>query len=365
MPPNNWISFIAISLSIIIAIIIVVLFTFAGPTLQMMMFVFACVVILGLVLIVFQQKLRSKHLTVNEVNILLVDDSRANRRIVIEILSSLSLNIVEAENGEQAIDLYEKKPFTLILMDIEMQEKSGLDVVKYIRALETDSKKRLPIIAVSAHSSNEKRLEALTVGFDEYLTKPLDSEKLLTTLDRWLTNQSVLKKKNRPTSNFSDVTLDNHILDSTNNDNEKNLPLANPSTNAALEFIKDNSTDDSGTIKKVVDVKQSLIFSRNNYDLAKELLSMLIALIKEDRIKIEALFNDNKWQELGSLVHKINGGSCYCGVPELQRQTQLLDRALEQNKIKHAKNHFSGFLRSLDELIEWDEEHDIDIIFDR
>ncbi|MFT6386645.1 MAG: two-component system sensor histidine kinase BarA [Cellvibrionaceae bacterium] len=367
MLPNKWIPTSVISLAIIIALAVVALFAFAGATLKIIMFICSCIVIIGLLLVIFQRYLRSKDLTKpaqNGVAILLVDDSKANRRIVIEILRFLSLTIVEAENGEEAVDYYHKQPFALILMDIEMEKMSGLEAVKKIRDLETDSKKRLPIIAISAHSSNEKRLEALTVGFDEYLTKPLDNEELLNTLDRWLTNQSVIKEKNRRISNFSSLTHDNHLDESTSDSNKKNIKYANTPTNAALEFIKEKSTDDSGTINKVVDVKQSLIFSRNNYDLAKEMLRMLIALIQEERHQIEILFNNNQWKKLGSLVHKINGGSCYCGVPELQRQAKILDNVLEKNQIDNAKNQFSAFIRSIDELIKWAEEHDIDIIFD-
>jgi len=353
MHSKKWILGLAISITVFTIVIF-----YAGNLLtKTLLFISACIAINGLIFILLKRSFFTpipKKVQVNKVNILLVDDSKASRRITIEILNPFGFTIVEADNGSQAVNLYQKQPFTLILMDLEMNEVSGIDVVKKIRQLE-NKEKRLPIIAISAHSSEEKKLEALVAGFDEYLTKPLDGEALIQTLNRWL--EKDIKKNKKPGNNKKQkLTEGQHKINIDDESTKK-------TEDATLEFIKEKSTDDSGTIKKIVDVKQSLVFSRNNYDLAKDMLTLLIELVIEERKKIDILFNEEKWSELGAIAHKINGGSCYCGVPELQKQTQIIDSAIEKNKLDIVKEHFPYFIRSIDELIHWDQEHDLDIIF--
>jgi len=353
MLSRKWI----LSITVSISVIAIVVFYSASLLTQTLLFVGACIALNGLIFILFNKNSRTflpKESQSNKVNILLVDDSKASRRITIEILNPFKLNIVEAENGSQAIELYQKQPFSLILMDLEMNDVNGIDVVKKIR-LSEDKEKRLPIIAISAHSSDEKKLEALVAGFDEYLSKPLMGKDLIQTLNRWL-NKAIAKKEKTAYTHKNVAFEDKHPT-------ETETSISQRQEDVTLEFLKEKSTDNSGTIKKIVDVKQSLVFSRNNHDLAKDMLSLLIELIVEERKNIENLFQEQKWKELGAIVHKINGGSCYCGVPELQKQTQKIDSAIDNNKIDIVEECFPCFIKSIDELIHWNDEHELDIIF--
>lgn len=354
---KKWTLAIIILFALAMAAIAAIFFLAADQRLQTVMFIASYLVIIGLSVFIAGQRFnKTNEAKPHSTNILLVDDSKANRRIAMELLSPLSLNIIEASNGQKAIDLYQKTSFTLILMDIEMQELNGLDVTRKIRKLESGAK-RTPIVAISAHSSNEKKLEALTAGYDEYLSKPLDSEQLLTTLNRWLINSPAAKPHASNSAKHSSLKHETSF-------EERGFKPVSHLSKATLEFIQEKSVDDSGTIKKVVDVKQSLKFSRNNYGLAKDMLSMLIEMVQQERNQAELLYKEKKWGKLGDLVHKINGGSCYCGVPELQQQTQAIDSALEKKEIDTVIKHFPAFLQAMDELLEWNEEHDIDIIFD-
>lgn len=346
-------------MTVSISVIAIVVFYSASLLTQTLLFVGACIALNGLIFILLNKNYRTflpKKSQNNKVNILLVDDSKASRRITIEILNPFKLNIVEAENGSQAIELYQKQPFSLILMDLEMNDVNGIDVVKKIR-LSEDKEKRLPIIAISAHSSDEKKLEALVAGFDEYLSKPLMGKDLIQTLNRWL--DKAIAKNEKTVYTYKNVVFEDKHPTKT----QTEPSISQRKEDVTLEFIKEKSTDNSGTIKKIVDVKQSLVFSRNNHDLAKDMLSLLIELIVEERKNIEDLFQEKKWKELGAIAHKINGGSCYCGVPELQKQTQKIDNAIENNKIDIVEKCFPCFIKSIDELIHWNEEHDLDIIF--
>jgi len=241
MPLKQWFSTIAI----ILTIIVIVLFYSVNFSIQAILFIGICIITNGLLFLLLKKNtylIHSKKLSTNNIKILLVDDSKANRRIALEILAPFEFNILEAESGQKAMELYQKNIFTLILMDIEMEEVNGFDVVKKIRSLENEGK-RIPIIAISAHNSREKKLETLITGFDEYLTKPLDGERLISALERWL--EKPVKKN----------TVDKKSIEVVNSPSECHIEtMTEPrktslSNNAALEFIKEKSTDDSGTIK--------------------------------------------------------------------------------------------------------------------
>ena len=116
--------------------------------------------------------------------ILVVEDSDDNREILRHILRLIGYGVLEAVNGLQAVEICKDRRPDLILMDLSMPVLDGYGAVRKIRALAGSS--AVPIIAVSAHATVDHRAKALAVGFDDYLTKPIDFAQLETLLDRYL-----------------------------------------------------------------------------------------------------------------------------------------------------------------------------------
>ncbi len=116
--------------------------------------------------------------------ILVVEDSDDNREILRHILRSSGYEVLEAVNGLQAVEICKNQHPDLILMDLSMPVLDGYGAVSEIRALYGNS--AVPIIAVSAHASIDYRSKAFAVGFDEYLTKPIDFVQLEKLLHRYL-----------------------------------------------------------------------------------------------------------------------------------------------------------------------------------
>ena len=108
--------------------------------------------------------------------VLVADDSGVMRKIIIRSLISVGVtDIVEAANGQEAIDKFKETPVDLILTDWNMPEKSGLDVVVEIRA--TGS--LVPIIMVTSRVSEKHRARAIEIGVNDYLGKPYQERELL------------------------------------------------------------------------------------------------------------------------------------------------------------------------------------------
>jgi sigma-B regulation protein RsbU (phosphoserine phosphatase) len=108
----------------------------------------------------------------NSSKLLVVDDNEMNRDMLSRRLSRRKHTVVTAENGQQALDLIEKESFDVVLLDIMMPGISGIEVLKILR--ESYSPNDLPIIMATAKSENEDIVEALKLGANDYVTKPLN-----------------------------------------------------------------------------------------------------------------------------------------------------------------------------------------------
>ncbi|WP_197443596.1 response regulator [Maioricimonas rarisocia] len=105
--------------------------------------------------------------------VLLVDDSATNRTLGRALLSSAGHAVETANNGVEAVDLATTRPFDVILMDVEMPEMDGLDATRAIRRQEARTANRIPVFAMSAHSSEADHQRCLDAGMDSCLAKPI------------------------------------------------------------------------------------------------------------------------------------------------------------------------------------------------
>ena len=118
-------------------------------------------------------------------NILLVEDDKTNQAVAQRILSTYGLDIDMADNGAVALNKLQEKDYDLILMDIMMPIMNGYDATKAIRANKKWAK--IPIIALTACLVKSAEEKCIKCGMNDYLEKPIDPEKLLTTINRYIT----------------------------------------------------------------------------------------------------------------------------------------------------------------------------------
>ncbi|MEM8865209.1 MAG: response regulator, partial [Planctomycetota bacterium] len=122
--------------------------------------------------------------SVQPVNVLLVEDTPANRKVVQKVLSKRGHNVAVAVNGREAIDAHRKQRFDLILMDVQMPIMDGFQATEAIRESEaTNDLAPTPIVAMTAHSMRGDRERCLRAGMSSYLSKPLDLAKLISVVE--------------------------------------------------------------------------------------------------------------------------------------------------------------------------------------
>ncbi len=110
--------------------------------------------------------------------ILIAEDQPVNQKLVSRLLEKRGHHVIVANNGLEALDLWRRQHFDLILMDVQMPEMDGLEATQKIREVENVQGGRIPIIALTAHALKGDEERCLSAGCDGYLSKPLDAAAL-------------------------------------------------------------------------------------------------------------------------------------------------------------------------------------------
>ncbi len=115
---------------------------------------------------------------------MVVDDSHSNRELLKIFLTSIGFNVVEASNGVEAVNIATSQLPDLIIMDLAMPVMDGFGAVRILR--EVPETCGVPIIACTANDASTHRVEAMNVGFSEFLPKPIDFDQLDRLINRFL-----------------------------------------------------------------------------------------------------------------------------------------------------------------------------------
>ncbi len=115
--------------------------------------------------------------------ILLAEDNVVNQTLASRLLERSGHTVVVTGTGREALSAWEKQPFDLALMDVQMPEMDGLEATAAIRQKEKDTGAHLPIIAMTAHAMQQDRERCLQVGMDGYVSKPIHIDELLQAIE--------------------------------------------------------------------------------------------------------------------------------------------------------------------------------------
>ncbi|HEY1039008.1 MAG TPA: response regulator, partial [Bacteroidia bacterium] len=129
-------------------------------------------------------RLYDKEIVFTGKKILLVDDDMRNVFALSKILKERGMEVLKAENGINALDVLDKESVDLVLMDIMMPEMDGYEAMRRIRA--QGKFRKLPVIALTAKAMKDDKQKCIDAGANDYITKPLDVERLLSLMRVWL-----------------------------------------------------------------------------------------------------------------------------------------------------------------------------------
>jgi len=123
--------------------------------------------------------------------LLVVEDNRVNQQIAIEVLQSLGYIPHAVGNGIEALDALRTSKFDLVLMDCQMPEMDGYQATSIIRKSKTMNFNSIPIIAMTANAMSGDKEKCLAVGMNDYVSKPINQNQLITAIEKWLQPHSI------------------------------------------------------------------------------------------------------------------------------------------------------------------------------
>lgn len=242
-------------------------------------------------------------------HILLVDDNAINLKLAKTFMDNNGLQVDTAENGEQAIELADKKHYDIIFMDLHMPKMDGFLATEYLRNTAGLCSNSV-IIALTANAMPEEKMRVFNSGMNDILLKPISEKSLFETISRWL------DKSNTP----SIATQDENTI--------------NPRTT-------------------IYDLNQGLELAGGNARLADELFAMLIKELPGYRQRIEQSLSQADLSELKYHTHKLHGATSYCGVPMLRHAAQELESIIDNKQQMKLDKAVHDVLGAIDALLDF------------
>ena len=258
-------------------------------------------------------------------NILIIDDERAIRKTLSEILSFEGYKIDEASDGEEGLKRFSEKNFDLVLCDIKMPKLDGIEFLEKAREINAD----IPIIMISGHGNIDTAVEAVKKGAFDYISKPPDLNRLLITLRNATEKQNLVietKVLKRKVSRVQEMVGESNSIAKIKDTIEKVAP-----TDARVLI-----TGDNGVGKELV---ARWIHEKSNRNTGP-MVEVNCAAIPGELIESE-LFGHEKGSFTSAIKQRIgkfeqaNGGTLFLdeiGDMSLNAQAKVL-RALQEGKI--------------------------------
>lgn len=132
------------------------------------------------------------------VDVLIVDDNEVNLQVAKGLMTPYHMRVDCALSGQKAIDLIERKNYDLVFMDHMMPEMDGVEAVGLIRALPDKDKKDITIVALTANATPDAKDLFMEAGFNDFLSKPIETVKLNAILKKWLVDKNAARAADNP-----------------------------------------------------------------------------------------------------------------------------------------------------------------------
>ena len=234
---------------------------------------------------------------------LLVDDNQVNLKLGSELIRLWGHEVTEAEHGRQALEIYQTEHFDLIILDIQMPDIDGASLLQMMR--ERNPEDQTPVVALTANVLNDEADRLLELGFDYYLSKPIDEEKFRSLLDG---NPQRRSNIGRP------------------------LDATEPSEDCAVDYVR------------------SLSLSADNESLLRQIFEIIQRDIPDQQQQLDKALQQEDQDKLAAIAHKLHGVTCYASLPRLRRKVLGFQQRLAHDSNAPLENLVAELTSELTEV---------------
>lgn len=252
-------------------------------------------------------------------SILVAEDNPINQQLALEFLHKAGAQVDIAESGREAVQAAVEHSYDAVLMDIHMPHMDGLEATRTIR----ESNITVPIIAVSADAIAERKATAIEAGCDDYITKPIDFDRLMATLERYLPSDDSEPQRRRR-SDFPQAQSPAKPATA--------LPLAGRVPGIDLALAIKNHND--------------------NITLMTKLMGDFGTYYGDAASRIRDFITERELEEAERLAHNLHGVAGSFGAGRLQEASKTLENALAQGDMSNLHGLVHSFEMALAEVLE-------------
>lgn len=232
--------------------------------------------------------------------VLVVEDNEVNQFLAKSLLEQRGIEVTIASNGMEGIDKVHELDFDLILMDIQMPVKNGIDATIEIRAMSDERKRNVPIVALTANALKGEEAGYYAAGMNHFLIKPFKEQELLAVLADTLFGQ------HSPKDSDENQNLENGVL--------YDLSLVEEMAKGNEEFVRQLIEIFTSTVPATVDELKAALHNKNSqqigaiaHKLKPTIDTLLIRSLQADIRTLEQQGKNNEnYEQLQPLVHKVS-----------------------------------------------------------
>ena len=277
------------------------------------------------------------------VRALVVDDEPMNLMVAQGILSDYRMEVEIAESGSEAIEICEREDFDLLFLDHMMPKMDGVETLHHIRKLMSDTKRDITAIAFTANAVSGAREMFYREGFDEFLSKPIETVELERVLRKVLPQTklayvSPLQLKRQGVNTCGDQK---------NNVSEpKTVPdmeLRMPDGGAASDWL--------GALKKAgINTSSGLQYSRSDEDFYRQLVEKFGEDHKKNHAKLSGFFIDKDWGNYRISVHALKSTAKMIGADAFSAMAKAAEDAAKDADTVYLNQHHEELLQAYGQL---------------
>jgi two-component system sensor histidine kinase/response regulator len=229
--------------------------------------------------------------------LLVAEDDPTNQAVALGLLRSVGLLPELAENGAEAVAKVAQQPYDLVLMDMQMPVLDGLDATRRIRQIRNG--RDVPILAMTANAFAEDRAQCIEAGMDDFIAKPVDPDRLFSTLLKWLPKRAPAMRS-MPAASLGSVTRQDAELQS---------------RLAGIDGL---------------DMVQGLRVMQDNVTSLFRLLLHFARSHQDDMTRLQESIAEGRQEDARRIAHTIKGSAGTLGLDRIQGVAEQLETAVRQ-----------------------------------